>query len=146
MYYQGWVDSAQFSSDSRQVVTASAGVVQLWDGVTGKPIREFVKYEAAIYSTQFSPDGQRVVIASQDGTARLWGVRSGKPIGEPMKHGDWVWSARFSPDGRRVVTASSPSSTVSKTELLMLRHLRGDKTALALHFGCHYRPFDRRNR
>ena len=31
-----------------------------------------MKHEGAVYSAQFSPDGQRVVTASSDKTARLW--------------------------------------------------------------------------
>ena len=69
-----------------------------------------MKHEDAVYSAQFSPDGQRVVTASADKTARLWDALTGKPIGEPMKHEARVNSAQFSPDGQRVVTASADNT------------------------------------
>ncbi len=50
------------------------------------PLNGFTRHNAAVYSAQFSPDGQRVVTASDDNTARLWDAASGKPLGEPMKH------------------------------------------------------------
>jgi hypothetical protein len=65
-----------------------------------------MKHDGAVYSAQFSADGQRVVTASEDGTARVWDAATGKAIGEPMRHQDAVNSAQFSADGQRVVTAS----------------------------------------
>jgi WD domain, G-beta repeat len=74
-----------------------------WPFLVADPMR----HDSAIYSAQFSPDGQRVVTASRDKTARVWDAATGKQIGEPMKHEGEVNSAQFSPDGQRVVTASS---------------------------------------
>jgi hypothetical protein len=49
------------------------------DAATGKAIGEPIRHERyqtglAVYSAQFSADGQRVVTASVDGTARIWDV------------------------------------------------------------------------
>jgi len=60
----------------------------------------------AVYSAQFSADGQWVVTASLDKTAQVWDAATGRAIGEPMRHEDAVRSAQFSADGQRVVTAS----------------------------------------
>ena len=64
-----------------------------------------MKHEGAVWSAQFSPDGQRVVTASSDQTARVWDAATGNPIGEPMNHDEIPHRAQFSPDGQRVVTA-----------------------------------------
>ena len=101
------VNSAQFSSDGKRVVTASFDrTARQWDAVSGKPIGEPMKHEDLVYSAQFSPDGQRVATASFDNTARLWDGLSGKALSYPMQHDSEVTSARFSPDGQRVLTVS----------------------------------------
>jgi hypothetical protein len=103
---------------------------------------------------RFNPGEKRLLVHVQALPTAPEGGWS--PMWKLLARGPAAWSAAWptTPSscarGRSASYAlkgySSPSSTVSKTELLMLRHLRGDKTALALHFGCHYRPFDRRNR
>jgi WD40 repeat protein len=70
------------------------------------PVTGPMRHDEAVFSVQFSADGQRVVTASFDKTARVWDAATGKAIGEPMRHEDAVYSAQFSADGQRVVTAS----------------------------------------
>jgi WD40 repeat protein len=70
------------------------------------PVADSMRHDEAVFSAQFSADGQRVVTASFDKTARVWDAATGKAIGEPMRHEDEVLAAQFSADGKRVVTAS----------------------------------------
>jgi WD40 repeat protein len=72
---------------------------------------ERLKHDAAVWSAQFSPDGQRVVTASDDGTARVWDAPTGQPLSEPLRHGKPVKSAEFSEDGQQVVTISGDKIT-----------------------------------
>ena len=59
-----------------------------------------------VYSSQYSPDGNRIVTASGDGTAKVWDAQSGKLIHDLTGHTDLVPSVQYSPDGNRIVTAS----------------------------------------
>ncbi len=61
---------------------------------------------SAVYSAQFSPDGQQVVTASEDRMAQVWDAATGEAVGKWMEHPSAVYSAQFSPDGHRVVTGS----------------------------------------
>ena len=107
MQHQREVNSAQFSSDGRLVVTASDDMtVQLWDAANGRPLGEPMEHAGEVNSAQFSPDDRRIVTASNDKTAQLWDAASGQPIGEPMPHQGPVRLAQFSPDGQRIVTVS----------------------------------------
>jgi WD40 repeat protein len=62
--------------------------------------------QAAVYSVNFSPDGQYIVSAHRDDTVRLWDL-NGNLIDEPLRgHEAAVISACFSPDGQQVVSGS----------------------------------------
>jgi hypothetical protein len=82
-------------------LTAALLTQESWPVVTSA-----MKHDGAVWSAQFSPEGQRVVTASYDGTARVWDAATGKALGQPMKHDGPVNAAQFSPEGQRVVTAS----------------------------------------
>ena len=61
-----------------------------------KAIGEPMRHEDAVFSAQFSADGQRVVTASEDKTAQVWDAATGKAIGEPMRHDGRVICQRSS--------------------------------------------------
>ena len=73
----------------------------MWDAVTGKQIGEPMKHEAAGYSAQFSPDGQRVVTASEDETRGCGMPPAANQLAKRMKHNGIVKSAQFSPMASR---------------------------------------------
>ncbi len=105
--HAGPVNSAAFSPDGKQIVTASGdNTARVWNAADGKPITELKGHAAPVYSAAFSPDGKQIVTASGDKTARVWSASDGKPIAVLKGHEDRVDSAAFSPDGKQVVTAS----------------------------------------
>jgi WD40 repeat protein len=48
-------------------------------------IGELMRHEGAVYSAQFSADGQRIVTASEDKTARLWDAATGSRLANPIE-------------------------------------------------------------
>ena len=110
--HKGGVNSALFSVDGTQLVTASADkTARVWtldsdDGTwTGQSLEG---HEGGVNSAVFSVDGTQLVTASADKTARVWTLgKDNRWTGQPLEgHEDGVRSAGFSPDGNRVVTAS----------------------------------------
>jgi WD40 repeat protein len=67
------VRSAEFSADSRFVVTASDDeTARVWDAESGKEEFTLAGHQGAVTSARFSPDGTQVATASADGTGRIW--------------------------------------------------------------------------
>ena len=103
--HQGSVNSASFSPDGKQIVTASDdNTAKVWD-TSGKMIADLKGHQGSVYSASFSPDGKQIVTASSDNTAKVWDT-SGKKIADLKGHQGSVNSASFSPDGKHIVTAS----------------------------------------
>lgn len=101
------VEQAEFSPDSRLVVSASRDrTAQVWQVDSGEPLL-VTHHQDAIHAAHFSPDGRLVVTASQDGTARLWNLKTGAWQVALTGHRGAVLDAEFSPDGRLVVTAGA---------------------------------------
>lgn len=110
-----WVNSAVYSPDGRQVVTAGMDcTARVFDVQTAKQLAvlqssprctDWIRY------AEFSPDGGRIVTASSDSRAYIW-ARHGddwqlqSQLTHPESSGE-VTSAVFSREGREVLTASA---------------------------------------
>lgn len=105
------VHAAAISPDGALVLTASGDrKVRLWDGATGKPVRDFGgwfggRHSRSVLAAGLSPDAARAVTGGADATVRVWTVATG---GEKLLfrgHNLPVRAAAFSPDGRWIVSA-----------------------------------------
>lgn len=98
--------SAEFSPDGLWAITISVDKLQLWDAMTGSPMKlQWNDVVGRAYSPEFSPDSTQILIPCSDRTARIWELRTGKQV-VVLKHEDMVYSAHFSADGKKVITAS----------------------------------------
>ena len=94
--HEGWVNSAIFSPDSNQVLTASDDyTAKLWDAVSGECVQTFQGHRSSVWSAVFSPDANQVLTASGDETAKLWDAESGKCVQTFHGHEARVTSAIF---------------------------------------------------
>lgn len=104
-WHKGSVWTAEFSRDSRYVVTASEDrTAVIRDALTGRPVAAPLRHDRGVAMAGFSPDGRWVLTCSADRTARVWDVATGRPVSAVMRHRDKVTFARFSPDGTLVLT------------------------------------------
>ncbi|HKI33834.1 MAG TPA: protein kinase [Gemmataceae bacterium] len=107
--HTGNVTSAQFSPDSRAILTTSTDrTARLWDAATGETRLVLRGHRHVVRAGQFSPDGKWIATASTDGTARIWSTETGQEwMTLPAAHGIEFLSVEFSPDSRRILTAST---------------------------------------
>ncbi|MER9134748.1 TIR domain-containing protein [Mesorhizobium sp. M0830] len=66
------IRSAEFSPDSKRILTASHNTVRIWDSASGAQLLALAGHDEVISAT-FSPDGTRV-IAVLDKIVRIWDV------------------------------------------------------------------------
>jgi WD40 repeat protein/tetratricopeptide (TPR) repeat protein len=119
------VATCQFSPDGRWVVTGGGDGARIWDGTTGRLLKQFHPHSYG----SFSANGRSLLTwgdltAIGGVTAVVWvasgaGAFSGsgqegpyQALSPPLRHVAALSGAALSPDGRRVVTASNGTAQV----------------------------------
>lgn len=75
----GEVRAVEFSADGTVLATAGVrGVVRLWDGATGEPLRSLKGLDAPVTAIAFSRSGKTVFAGVNSGAFRRWEVGTGK--------------------------------------------------------------------
>jgi WD40 repeat protein len=106
------INSADFSPDSKSVVTASNDrTAQIWDTqITPRKVT-LGGHRDAVNTAVFSPDGRFVVTASNDRTARVWLAETGEQVSNLVGNNGHVLAAVFSPDSKLIATESDDQTT-----------------------------------
>ena len=118
--HSGNVDWAEFSADSRQLLTAgSDSTARLWklDQLTEEMA---FQHNKLVTVASFSVDGQSILTASVDSTARVW-KSNGEMIGM-NRHPGKVFDAYFLSGGSKILTSCTDQiariwPTESQTEI-----------------------------
>ena len=110
--FPGKVNSVQFSTDGRFLVTASGitglyGRAQVWDVKQNRLIRTFEGHRDTMYAAALSPDGSMLATASYDRKIVLWDAASGKQVRTFEGHNGAVFDLAFHPDGTILASASA---------------------------------------
>lgn len=74
-FASAWVPGANalaLAHDGRTFAVAFASVVELWDVLARRPMRQLRGHTAPVRAIAFSPDGRTLVSGSDDGTAIVW--------------------------------------------------------------------------
>jgi WD domain, G-beta repeat len=74
-FASAWVPGANalaLAADGRTFAVAFGGVVELWDVLARRPMRQLRGHGAPVRAIAFSPDGRTLVSGSDDGSAIIW--------------------------------------------------------------------------
>jgi WD40 repeat protein/serine/threonine protein kinase len=141
----GAIQQVAISSDSKRLMTASqvthfrdhtgenqpssssAGVVEIWDAVSGKAARPSLETPEHIDSLACSPKGDTVVAGGVDGKARVWNGFDGTLLNEIAHDGPVTAAAISGRDARIATGAGSGTARVwdlatFKPKTPLLRH------------------------
>jgi WD40 repeat protein len=102
-----WVNTVEFSSDNRLLVSSSDDyTARLFSVPDGRLMADLRTHTDRVISARFSHDAKLVVTACVDKKARVFDAHTGEQ--QVVMHGgaDELQSAEFSPDGRLVAMAS----------------------------------------
>lgn len=115
---------AQFSPDSRTLITSRYGTVLIWR--TDGTLLNTLQGESS-RSVCFSPDGKTIVTADAEGVAKLWKADGTALLQTLEGHRDAITKVRFSPDGSLIATASNDGTArLWKTDGSLLQVLEVD--------------------
>jgi WD40 repeat protein len=82
----------------------------LWDGATGKRLRELSGHTAAVSAVAWSRDGKRLASASHDKTIRVWDVAKGESVRALEGHTAAVNAVSWSPNSKLLASAGNDNS------------------------------------
>lgn len=103
--HQKLVNHVQFSPDGRLVASASFdNSVKIWDGLTGKFVRNLRGHVGQVYQVAWAGDSRLVSSSSKDSTCKVWDHRTGKIKVNLPGHLDEVYALDWSPAGDKVAS------------------------------------------
>ena len=106
--HQDDVRTAEFSQDSKLIVTASNdGVCRLWKSESGELVKELKCGVKGMTGASLSSDGSKVITSFNDGAVMIWDIATGKELTRLKDHSVSVTYACFSPDGQYALTSSN---------------------------------------
>ena len=99
--------SAEFSGDSKRLVTSAGSEVFIWTIPAGNQQTRFTEHTGAVTAVWISNDGKLTASASADGTVRLWNASTGKSQGEPLQHQGNILAVSVLPANHQVLAVAN---------------------------------------
>ncbi len=132
-------------SGTRLATAGAAGIIKVWDVVSGTMTHLIRAPGGWASGVAFSPDGARLATAGEDGIVRIWDIGpesgpDGRLLDERIGHDGPVFGVAFRADGARVASAGSdgtvrvwdPSSPGTES-VAVLRGHEGEVMTVAFH-------------
>jgi len=133
--------SVKFSPDGKKLLVGSGdSVISLWaidecNKIKNKmgdrqPIQKFSGHSTAVWTVDFSPNGEKLVSGSSDKSVKLWQM-DGTELVTMQGHKSTVWTVHFSPDGQTIASGSGDDTIkLWSIDGIELQTLRGHSGAV----------------
>jgi eukaryotic-like serine/threonine-protein kinase len=105
---EGMIFAVAWSPDGSCIASGSWDkTVQVWNALTGKPIRTYRGHFTSVPAVSWSPDGTYIASASVDGTVQVWEAATGIRLQTFHGHESYVYALTWSPDGTRIASGGN---------------------------------------
>lgn len=101
--FRGEFITVKFSPDSKLLVTAAGGEVNLWN-TQGKELTQFLGHSGAVSDVAFSLNGKLLATSGLEGTVRLWDTK-GNNLSVLRGYQGEVGKVAFSPDSKLLASS-----------------------------------------
>lgn len=105
MKHDNKVISQILSPDGKKIVSASEGILKIWDTETGQCIHTLDGHQESVKSVAYSQDSKHIISTSFNNNIKIWDTKKGKCISN-LSYSKDVNSAVFSPNGRSVLCSA----------------------------------------
>jgi WD40 repeat protein len=144
--HDGWIFELTFSPDGQYVATSSGkpellggkngdAVVSIWQWQTKRQVGK-LKFDTAVFTLSYSPDGRYLAAGGQDGVVHIVQASDGQEV-KILPHKYPILALGFSPDGTHLATASGGTASndppVPRGNTTLWRVNDGQKTILRNH-------------
>lgn len=111
----GLVMSASFSSDGKQVASASLdGTVRMWNVEDGRELKTFSRKEDVYYEAFFSGNGKFLNALTEDSILVVWNIENGANVKiEKLSRGADVSNVCYSPDGKLMAKGENGNGAIT---------------------------------
>ena len=115
------VQAVSFAPNRRQLLTASGGIIQVWD-IALQELLQTCEHRNEVTAAAYFPDGERFASATAAGTVHIWRIDTAQETLVMRGHDGAVRDLAVSPDGTKVVTAGA-DNTVRLWDILAYRRV-----------------------
>jgi hypothetical protein len=116
----GLMNLHAFTPDGRALAVASREVIQLYEPLTGKLLRQLPGHHQQVVSFSISADGKHLVSGDVDGTVRVWDLATGRERRRFKGPENGVYGVSLSPDGKAVAFVSGNAAKKTADHLVSL--------------------------
>ncbi|MEO8953572.1 MAG: protein kinase [Ktedonobacteraceae bacterium] len=104
--HTGTIPTLLWSSDTRIASVGRAGIVHIWDGLTGNTLCSLQSPAKTLRPLEWSPDGARILTSDADNTLQVWNTTTGRCVCTYTAHTTTLYATIWSPDGHSIASAS----------------------------------------
>jgi len=115
--HDGPVQSADFLSEGKQILTFAGVELRLWTTATGQLAIPALKHPSMVKECQFSPDARSILSVTESNTVHFWDAGTGLELGRPLRVEESIESVSFTKDDENQIIVIYSDYSAQKWDL-----------------------------